>query len=271
VATILITERTVTKQSDSQKEYDASQLPFVTSTHPETTEPEFWAMVLDRELTDQEVGVLTAKQDSTSAFAYLQSLGGHPLGHAAPLENAPPQYREQNLNGRIEFMDTLKVSFLSTRSHSVIIDDWKAVDVTCTTSAATTVVAYPPQGGEPYQGIRLHLPPRPNEPVLTDDAEGQGEPYFKNRYIEVGGGQSAGALRVEAIAPRGQTCEWGVEVHYVDAHQKEDRVVLKDRSGNPLRLRTTSIPAQPTQKWVFGAVPWTACHENPQEAMCDAL
>jgi hypothetical protein len=104
--------------------------------------------------------------------------------------------------------------------------------------------------------------------VLTGDVEGQGEPYFRNRYIEVGGGQSAGALRVEAIAPPGMTCTWGIEVHYSDAHQQEGRILLKDRDGNAVRAHTVAAPDDPQQNWVFGAVPWTNCHQDMSSEAC---
>jgi hypothetical protein len=262
---------TVSKENDSQKKYDASQPPFAASVQPEKSEPHTWAMVLDRELTAHETQKLTSKQDSSSAFSYLQGLGGHPLAYASFLEHAPKRYMEQQASsGRMELSDTFKMSLLSTRASAVIIDDWKVVDVACERSTAKTVVSYPPQGGVAYEGISLHIPPRADEPVLTDDTEGQGKPYFNTRYIEVGGGQPSGGLRVEAIAPPGQSCEWGIKVHYVDAHQKEQYVQLKDSKGKPLRIRTESVPEKPRQKWVFGSVPWTPCHEKPQEPQCMA-
>jgi hypothetical protein len=268
----LLIKPTVTEENDSQKEYDASQPPFTASMQPEKSEPREWVMVLDRELTAHETQKLTSKKDSSSAFSYLQGLGGRPLAYASVLEHAPKRYREQQTSsGGMELSDTFKMSLLSTRAYAVVIDDWEVVDVTCERSTVKTVVAYPPQGGVPYEGILLHIPPRADEPVLTDDTEGQGEPYFDTRFIEVGGGQPSGGLRVEAIAPPGQSCEWGIKVHYVDAHQKEQHVQLKDSKGKPLRIRTESVPENPRQQWVFGSVPWTPCHEKPQEPMCDAL
>lgn len=74
---------------------------------------------------------------------------------------------------------------------------------------------------------------------------------------------------MESIAPLGQSCEWGVEVRYVDAHKKEQRVLLRDSEGKPVRIRTESVPENPRQEWVFGSVPWTPCHTNVQEPMCD--
>ncbi|MGC4748713.1 hypothetical protein ACLQ28_24115 [Micromonospora sp. DT201] len=258
---------TVAKENDSQKKVDASELPFTVSVQPERGEPESWTMVLDRELTADETQKM---QDSSSPFSYLRSLGGHPLGYASFLNNAPQRYMDQQTSsGRMANIDTFKIAFLSTRAYPVMIDDWKVVDLTCVKSSRKTVVSRPSQGGAAYEGISLHLPPRADEPVLTDDTEGQGKPYFDSRFIEVGGGQSVGALRVEAIAPAGQSCEWGIEVHYTDAHHQDDYVQLKDGDGNPLRIHTESAPANPRQKWVFGSVPWTPCHLNPQGNQCD--
>ncbi|MFG1871103.1 hypothetical protein [Micromonospora arborensis] len=258
----------VAKENDSQKKDDASQPPFTVSVQPERGEPDSWTMVLDRELTADETQKM---QGSPSPFSYLRDLGGHPLESASLLENAPERYREQQIaSGRLENVDTFKLSFLSTRAYPVMIDDWKVVDLDCVKSTRKTVVSRPSQGGAAYEGVSLHLPPRADEPVLTDDTEGQGKPYFDSRYIEVGGGQSSGALRVEAIAPPGQVCEWGIEVHYTDAHHQDEYVALKDGNGKPLRIHTESVPENPRQKWVFGSVPWTPCHLNPQGDLCDS-
>ncbi|MEV1314622.1 hypothetical protein AB0J14_00905 [Micromonospora arborensis] len=257
----------VARENDSQKKDDASQSPFTVSVQPERGEPESWTMVLDRELTADETQKM---QDSSSPFSYLRDLGGHPLEYASFLNNAPQRYMEQQTaSGRMENTDTFKLNFLSTRAYPVMIDDWKVVDLTCVQSTRKTVVSRPSQGGAAYEGISLHLPPRADEPVLTDDTEGQGKPYFDSRYIEVGGGQSSGALRVEAIAPPGQSCEWGIEVHYTDAHHQDEYVQLKDGDGSPLRIHTESAPENPRQKWVFGSVPWTPCHLNPRGNLCE--
>lgn len=261
----------VSRVNEKQKEYDASQQPFVTSVRPVTSEPATWVMVLERELTARETRTMTSKKDSSAAFSYLRSLGGRPLAHAPLLEHAPPTYEDTHPSGHLELADIVKMSVLSTRAYAVVIDGWEVVDVRCRKSTAKTVVAFPPQGGAAYEGVRLHIPPRADEPVLTDDMEGQGEPYFQNRYIEVGGGQSSGGLRIEAIAPHGQSCEWGVKVHYTDAHQNSRTIRLKDRNGDPLRIRTESVPANPRQKWVFGSVPWTPCHERPKGPLCDLV
>jgi hypothetical protein len=257
----------VTKENDSNKEYDASEVPFTVSVQPEQGEPREWAMVLDRVLTDDEVRKMKGSSD---VFAYLKSLGGRPLAYAPLLDHAPQRYlEEQTSSGRLEWSDTFKMTVLSTRQYAVTINDWAVTDLTCRESTAQTVVAIPPQGGVAYEGIRLHLPPRAVEPVLTDDTEGQGEPYFDTRFIEVGNGQSSGGLRAEVIAPRGQSCEWGIKVHYNDNHVAGGRwVQLKDDKGKPLRIRTESVPANPRQSWIFGAMPWTSCHDKPEEGLC---
>jgi len=260
----------VTKENDSNKAYDASQPPFTVSVQPEQSEPQQWAMVLDRTLTAEEIRKMKASSD---VFSYLKSLGGRQLAYAPSLEHAPQRYREQQVSsGGTEFSDTLKMTVMSTRQYAVTINDWKVTDLTCRESTAQAVVGLPPQGGAAYEGIRLHLPPRADEPVLTDDTEGQGEPYFENRFVEVGNGQSSGGLRAEVIAPRGQICEWGVQVHYNDTYRPEGRwVQLKDDKGQPLRIRTESVPENPRQSWVFGSMPWTSCDDMPEEAQCYGL
>lgn len=259
----------VNRENESNKGYDASQVPFTTSVQTELGDPrQDWVVVLDRELTEGEARKLTSSDDASAAFAYLKSLGGRVLNYASYMENAPEQYTQLTPTGAMELSSTFKLRLLSTRSAAVVIDDWKATGVTCGPSAAKTVVGYPSQGGVAYQGIRVHVPPRGGEPVLTDDDDGQGEYYFDTHTIEVGNGQSSGAMRVEAIAPPGQSCEWGIKVHYIDAYQDGRWLQLKDSEGKALRIRTESTPADPRQKWVFGSVPWTACHEKSEEEMC---
>ncbi|MET9686037.1 hypothetical protein [Streptomyces coeruleorubidus] len=263
----------VTKENDSNKDYDASQPPYTVSVRPEESEPRAWVMVLDRVLTADEVRKMKSAKGSSDVFSYLKSLDGRPLAYAPSLEHAPKRYvEEQTSNGRLELSDTFKMTVLSTRQYAVTINDWKVTDLTCRESTGQTIVAFPPQGGVAYEGIRLHLPPRADEPVLTDETEGQGEPYFGNRFIEVGNGQSSSGLRAEVIAPAGQSCEWGIKVHYNDNYVKRGRwVQLKGDKGEPLRIRTESIPRNARQSWVFGSVPWTPCHEKPEEAMCFGL
>ncbi|MFG3249508.1 hypothetical protein [Streptomyces sp. NPDC048187] len=260
----------VTKENDSNKAYDASQPPFTVSVQPEQSEPREWAMVLDRTLTDDEVRKMKSSRD---VFTYLKSLGGRPLAYAPLLEHAPARYtEEQTTSGRLEYSDTFKMTVMSTRQYAVTINDWRVTDLKCRESTAQAVIGNPPQGGAAYEGIRLHLPPRADEPVLTDDAEGQGEPYFGNRFVEVGNGQSSGGLRAEVIAPPGQSCEWGIQVHYADTYRPEGRwVQLKDDNGEPLRIRTESVPENPRQSWIFGAMPWTSCHAKVEEDPCYGL
>ncbi|MBM7167600.1 hypothetical protein JQK87_04095 [Streptomyces sp. G44] len=262
----------VTRENESNKGYDASQAPFTASVQTELGDPgQDWVMVLDRELTKGEARRLTSTKDPSVTLAYLKSLGGRLLTYASYLEHAPEKYKQWTSADSVELSGTFKLKLLSTRSAPVVIDDWQATDITCRPSSARTVVGYPSQGGVAYQGIRVHVPPRSGEPVLTDRDEGQGEPYFDTHVIELGNGQSSGALRVEAIASAGQTCEWSIKVHYVDAYQKEEWLQLKDSSGKTLRIRTESAPADPRQAWVFGAVPWTACHQKTEEPMCDSV
>ncbi|MEU8470964.1 hypothetical protein AB0F30_24200 [Streptomyces sp. NPDC029006] len=259
-------------QNDKQKQYDASQAPFTVSVQPNESDPDQeWVMVLDRELTVAETKKLTSSTDGPTAFSYLKALGGHPLAFPAALVDAPDQYIKRTVKNEPELADSFKMSVLSTRNSAVIINDWKVTDVSCRQSTAKTVVVRPPQGEAAYQGIRIHVPPWAGEPVLTDDTKGQGEPYFGTHYIEVGGGQSSGGLSVEAIARRGQSCEWGVKAHYVDAYQKGQWVQLKDEKGKPLRIRTESLPLHPRQKWFFGLYPWTPCHLKPRASACELL
>ncbi|MFI6477001.1 hypothetical protein ACIBH1_03640 [Nonomuraea sp. NPDC050663] len=252
----------------TQKEIDAAELPFVVSLTPEKNEPDFWNVVLDRKLSASEVRKMTSMADSTKVFSYLKSLGGRPLAYTSTMNKAPSVYHDRTAGDGAELAYVFKLNVLSGREKSVVIDDWKVVDVRCRRSTAKAVIRYPAQGGSAYEGVLLHIPPRSYEPVLTDEVDGQGKPYFSIRRIEVGGGQSSGGLRVESIAPVGKVCTWGISMHYVDVHQKDGWVRLTDKDGKPLVIRTEFPPARPQQDWLFGAVPWTACHKLRTSPTC---
>lgn len=253
-------EPSVAEENESNAEYDADKAPFTVSVQPEEDEPYEWAMVLDRKLTPGERKKLVARKDPSGAFSYLKELGARPFVYKATMEYAPERYKQQMRSSRSGgFADVFQMNIMSTRSSAVVINGWKVTGVTCRKSTAQTIVEIPPQGGATYEGLQLHIPPFADEPVVSDDAEGQGEPYFRTRYIEVGGGQPSAGLRVQAIAPPGQTCEWGVKVRYTDSYQNTRWVQLKDKKGKALRIRTESPSAHTTQRWVFIVAPWRLC------------
>ncbi|WP_217142422.1 hypothetical protein [Streptomyces sp. AC627_RSS907] len=256
-------ETSVARENDSNAEYDANKVPFTVSVRPEEDEPETWAMVLDRALTPDEQWKAVAGGNRSATFSYLKELGGHPLADEATLEYAPERYKKQLASGAIgRYADVFQMNVMSTRSTSVVINDWKVTDVTCRKSTGHTVVMLPEQGGAAYEGLQLHIPPLAGEPVLTDETEGQGEPYFSTRYLEVGGGQPSGGFKVHAIAPPGQSCEWGIKVRYTDSYQETRWVQLKDGKGKPLRLHTDSVPVDPRRTWVLIVQPWRLCDQK---------
>ncbi|MFF5715175.1 hypothetical protein [Streptomyces sp. NPDC012756] len=255
----------VTRENDANEEYDANKVPFTVSVRPEEDEPETWAVVLDRALTAEEKQKLVAvENDRAGAFSYLKKLGGRPLATTATLEKAPERYKDQllaspNLGG---YADVFQMNVMSTRSISVVINGWQVTDVTCRKNTGHTIVVLPEQGGASYEGLQLHIPPLPGEPVLSDEVDGQGESYFSTRYIEVGGGQPSAGLKVHAIVPPGKSCQWGIKVRYDDAYQKGRWVQLKDGSGKPLRIRTDSIPTDAQETWGFIVQPWRLCDSS---------
>ena len=256
----------VVRENEANAQYDAGTLPFTVSVRPDDSEPELWAVVLDRPLTRAERKKLVAvKNDRSGAFAYLKELGGRPLADVATLEDAPERYKEQLAAAHAygQYADVFRLNVMSTRSTSVVIDDWRVTDVTCRKSTGHTIVVLPEQGGSSYEGLQLHIPPLAGEPVVADDAEGQGEPYFSDHYIEVGGGQSAAGFKVHAIAPWGKSCQWGIKFRYTDSHQVVRWVQAKDGNGKPLRIRTDSTPQDVQEDWTFIVDPWRLCRSSP--------
>lgn len=257
----LMIKPSVTRENDSNAEYDANKVPFTVSVRPEEGEPEAWSMVLDRALTPEEKQKLVAvENDRSGAFSYLRKLGGRPLADEATLENAPKRYKDQLASSTLGgYADVFQMNVMSARSTSVVINGWQVTDVTCRKSTGHTIVTLPPQGGASYEGLQLHIPPLVGEPVLADETDGQGESYFSTHYIEVGGGQPSGGFKVQAIAPWGQSCQWGIKVRYTDPYQTARWVQLKDGNGKPLRIRTDSVPTDARQEWVFMVAPWSLC------------
>ncbi|MFK4213513.1 hypothetical protein [Streptomyces sp. NPDC030920] len=257
----LMIKPSVTRENDSNAEYDANKAPFTVSVRPEEDEPEAWAVVLDRALTAEEKQKLVAvENDRAGAFSYLKKLGGRPLATTATLEKAPKRYKDQLASPTLGgYADVFQMNVMSTRSTSVAINRWQVTDVTCRKSTGHTIVLLPEQGGASYEGLQLHIPPLVGEPVLTDETEGQGESYFSTHVIEVGGGQPSGNYKVHAIAPWGKSCQWGIKVRYTDPYQTTRWVQLKDGSGKPLRIRTDSIPTDARQTWGFIVQPWRLC------------
>ncbi|MEU5719120.1 hypothetical protein AB0G71_25800 [Streptomyces sp. NPDC020403] len=260
----LMIKPSVNRENEANEEYDANKVPFTVSVRPEEDEPEAWAVVLDRALTPEEKQKLVAvENDRSGAFSYLKKLGGRPLASVATLENAPKRYTDQLVSSTLGgYADVFQMNVMSTRSTSVVINGWQVTDVTCRNMTGYTVVVLPEQGGTTYEGLQLHIPPLVGEPVLTDETDGQGESYFSTHYIEVGGGQSSGGLKVNAIAPWGKSCQWGINVRYTDPYQTARWVQLKDGNGKPLRIRTDSLPADARQTWGFIVQPWRLCDRS---------
>ncbi|QNP70099.1 hypothetical protein IAG44_11990 [Streptomyces roseirectus] len=203
---------------------------------------------------------MARENDRSGAFAYLKELGARPLVPTATMEYAPERYREQmRSSGGGDLAGVFQMNIMSTRSASVVLHEWQVTDITCRKSTVRATVSIPPQGGAAYEGLQLHIPPLAGEPVLADDTEGQGEPYFDTRYVEIGGGQPSAGFRVQAIGRPGMSCTWGVKVRYTDAYQKEGWVQLKNAEGEPLRLHTESPPRDTAQDWVFIVAPWRLC------------
>ncbi|MEU6663047.1 hypothetical protein [Streptomyces sp. NPDC046821] len=259
----LMIKPSVARENDSNTEYDADKVPFTVSVRPVEDEPETWSMVLDRTLTPDEMRKLVDLGERAASFSYLKKLGGRPLADEATLEDAPERYKEQLSSRTIgRFSDAFLMNVMSTRSTSVVINRWKVTDVACRKSTGRTVVMLPEQGGASYEGIQLHIPPFAGEPVLADETKGQGQSYFGTHVIEVGGGQPSGSFKVQAIAPRGKSCTWGIKLRYTDSYQTTRWVQLKDGKGKPLRIRTESVPMDAQQWWVFIVDPWRLCEQS---------
>jgi hypothetical protein len=230
-------------------------------------------IVLDRELTLSEQGEMhdiasLGEGGSLAIWEYLQSIGGRLLFYPSdiPLPDQADGLRWPRGEATVFNMD-----IFSERQSQVSITDMRVVNVSCREPSAQAVIVIPPQGGFSYDGIRVDLTAADPVPLITDPGEDLGQPYFSERRIDLGNGQSPGGLRVEAVT-EGQSCDWEFQATYHDATGRYHEMTLRD-GDSPFFAE--AIPTEPAQLWIADpsrlyASPsyLVACHEEPGASIC---
>ncbi|MFE3742220.1 hypothetical protein [Streptomyces sp. NPDC059134] len=235
--------------------------------------PHLWRIVLDRPLSPAEArrlaSIAKGGDFSKDAWEYLRPLGGRIVRYPTTLMRTgppPPDYDPQAIRPSDSTVFTMNL--LSERKSQLSIVGMKAVDVSCHTPTAKTVVAYPPQGEQVYAGVRFDLTDDGSEPIITDAGSDVGEPYFARKKIDLGGGLEPGGLRVEALV-HDTSCEWRIEARYQEANGQTGEVVLGD-GKKPFFAEAT--PTEPEQFWIMDfsrlADPLVACHQHPENPTC---
>ncbi|QUX26846.1 hypothetical protein KGD83_15845 [Nocardiopsis akebiae] len=254
----------------AQTTIDQGSPPFTNAVAYDTSLPESFRVVLDRPLTTEqaeELGTL----DRVEAWDLLEALGGRLIpGTFTTVHLTPPggwSWEEPGTSPRVGAA-VFTMTLMSARSSQVSIVDMEPANISCAEPAATTVVDFPTAGEATYPGVVVDL--THDDPLLLISDEGleQGQPYFSRRRIDVGGGLEPGGLRVEALTA-GQTCEWEIRAHHVDARENSGEVVLRD-GDEPFRVEAP--PENPEQYWAMSIGPRpvrvVACHETPEAVEC---
>ncbi|MFF6776221.1 hypothetical protein ACFY8W_22020 [Streptomyces sp. NPDC012637] len=264
----VMSQPAVTKsEQEAQDALDKQEAPFTVGVDYDQTPPQGWKVALDRLLTEAERQGLAARRDPEKARAYLLSLGGRTIRYPSGFED------RTDLAMKYTGADAtaLHLNLFSKRQAQLTITSMEAVDVSCHAPTAKTVVVWQSQGGAAYEGVLFDLTTPGATPVITDEGDDQGAPYFGVRKIDLGGGASPGGLRVEALT-RGRSCTWEIKAKYRDAYQGFGTVTLKD-GEKPFAAEAT--PARPEQLWIMDASKpdaeqWVPCHDRPEDTSCRA-
>ncbi|MFI5897495.1 hypothetical protein ACIA5D_46130 [Actinoplanes sp. NPDC051513] len=257
-------------QRDADRGIDLAKTPFTSTADYDTSLPEFWKIVLDRTLTEDEQAALEAiplDGAGKKVWEFLRPLGGRLLRYPTSMLQPPPNFD----SGEAFWADAtiFNMNLFSERTSQLSIVDMRAINVSCRPPSAKTVVEFPPQGEAEYPGVLFDLTTKDTAPFITDPGDDQGQPYFSRRKIDLGGGTSPGALRVEAMV-RGQSCQWEIQARYRDSIGNGSEVTLRD-GDKPFFAE--ALPAKPEQYWVVDFLPsgssyLSPCHEASTAIMC---
>ncbi|MEV5613979.1 hypothetical protein [Streptomyces sp. NPDC052225] len=127
----------------------------------------------------------------------------------------------------------------SARAQAVSVRAVDAVDVACSPSTAPTVISLPPEGEEPIEDVAVDLT-GPEAPLLQQSEEEDPGPYFADRYIELGNGQTSWSALMDVLTGTGK-CRWAFRVSYVHDGRQFAKTVRDDA------FRTPGLPTRPRQ------------------------
>ncbi|MEU9994895.1 hypothetical protein [Streptomyces sp. NPDC050848] len=259
----LSTESRLRAEDDAQKQLDKEEAPFTATTDADTSalDSDDWTLVLDRTITPAEQRELAALDIAApdygrNAWRILGPLGARVIG-------ASPRLADESL--MLGPTTVVKLNLFSDRTSQLSITDMRAVDVRCAPSTARFVLRHPAQGEAAYPGVLFDLRRKNPVPVITDEGDDQGLPYFDHRKIDLGGGSTPGGLRVAATVTERESCDWEIAADYRDAAGTRGELRIRDDDGKPFRAEAP--PVAPDQYFLLQVRPYrlVPCHE-PQHA-----
>ncbi|MGW7510664.1 hypothetical protein ACWGJ0_23545 [Streptomyces massasporeus] len=259
-------------EQDAEKELDSEEDPLVSAIDYDQTAPVNLKIVLDRRLTKAEQEKLkslpfTQQRYGGDVWNLLRPLGGRMIRYPASMLNPPPGFDATNWDRSDATI--FKMNLFSDRTSMLSITGMTPVNLSCRPSTAKAVVEIPPQGIEVYSNIAFDLTAHGSGPLIVEEGEEQGQPFFSRRKIDLGGAMSPGGLRVEAMV-REKSCRWEIKAQYRDASQKSDTVILRD-GKKPFFAE--ALPVDPEQHWITetdGPASLIPCHEEPEQIVCRA-
>ncbi|MFI7092453.1 hypothetical protein [Streptomyces lydicus] len=254
---------------NAEKSVDREQPAFVSTIIPRDYEqdmPESIVVLLDRPLTASEQATLTANRgDASHVWEFMRGLG-------ARIVEYPTVFQKSLEDGRRmpeSMTQTFNLNLNSDRAAGLTINGMTAVKDKCSAPTAQTVVAIPPAGSEPRQGLMWDLTggtaAKPHGPYVLDEGQDQGKLYFRYTAIDLGNGQSNMALRIQPEVST-QTCKWHVNASYTDTTGPHTQRIPAGTST----LTTEAVPQKPVQ--YFARIPGTGwgCIGRMSQKGCSA-
>lgn len=145
---------------------------------------------------------------------------------------------------------SFRVDILSQRAEALQIVDLRLKDVTCRPAPDGVLWWTSPQGEVDRAQILLDAEAPDGAAVITDFADPHYyEPYFEYYAINVGGGETPGALMID-VQTTDQDCTWSAfEVTYLDPAVPGELTADITNNGGPFEV--LGYPASPAAVMVF--------------------
>ena len=138
----------------------------------------------------------------------------------------------------------LQLTLQSSRSGSVTIRDMNVTNLRCSQTTISAVIHLPPQGGGVVEGVTVDLVNAEADAPLMEIKGRKSHPYFSNKFVELGNGETSWAANLDVMAAN-QQCRWDLSVSYVDSGENKVRTLK-----SPL-FRTDGYPDTPSQLFEF--------------------
>ncbi|MCX5077669.1 hypothetical protein OG321_34895 [Streptomyces sp. NBC_00424] len=210
-------EKAVEKELEEAEEKNTS--PFVVRATEE--DPGDWPKyALSRPLKDEERKKLetfgpTADRhsltQSRAARKYLKEIGAKPLSNDM----------------------VYSLAFFSERKSPLSITNLRAEVLDCVEAKAVTIIDFINQGNSSVSSVYFNLA-ESAAPARIADEDNRDEPYFKYSKIDLGAGETPGALRVSGRLEElhSKDCQWNIQADYRNS-QGEFKATVENANRDP--------------------------------------